>query len=56
MTLIMPSPIVHSKSIAASMQELPDSVVSQLVQVAIESKCQAKQSHYYYSICMDNLM
>jgi len=36
MTLIMPSFIAHSKLIAASNQKLPDSVVSQLVQVTID--------------------
>ena len=37
MTLIILSLIAQSKSIAASIQKLPDSVVSQLVQVAIDS-------------------
>jgi len=36
MTLIMPSLIVHSKSTAASIQKLPDSVASQLVEVTID--------------------
>jgi len=36
MTLIMPSLIAHSKSIAASIQKPPDSVVSQSVQVATD--------------------
>jgi hypothetical protein len=36
LTLIMPSLTAHRKSIAASIQKLPNSVVSQLVQVAID--------------------
>jgi hypothetical protein len=36
MTLIMPSLIAHSKSIAPSIQKPPDSVLSQLVKVAID--------------------